>query len=296
MRNCPLCDGKGAGPAFPYATKWNGTEFHYIECGVCAATYVDPPPSEADLALLYAKENYHDQHYRTLELNAARASVSWLRSLCPQARTLLDFGCGTGAFLVAAREAGFDCIGVEYEEAARENAGRIAGVPVRSLAELEASGVRFDVVHLGDVLEHLIRPAELMKQLRGHLGSGGVFFVEGPLQRNASLVYWCAAGLKRLRRVLGIDRLATAPPTHILLTDRISQFDFFVQRLGYSPLRYELHETGWPYLAGGEPVRSAATFIRQFIGRSSIVLSWLTRRSVMGNRFRGAFRPSRQGR
>lgn len=60
----------------------------------------------------------------------------------------------------------------------------------REILELCACGLetpfqRFDAIHLGDVLEHLPHPASLLRELEP---LGGVFFIEGPLENNPSLV------------------------------------------------------------------------------------------------------------
>ena len=57
---------------------------------------------------------------------------------------------------------------------------------------MKASGRRYDIIYMGDVLEHLPAPAATLRDLDGLLAPGGLFFVEGPLEDNVSLVYYSA--------------------------------------------------------------------------------------------------------
>lgn len=294
MRSCPLCGGSGNGSAFPYATHWNGKRFDYVACGDCATTYVDPVPTQDDFAVMYAKENYHDVHYRTPDPGPARSSLRRIESFSAGRRSLLDFGCGMGGFLIAAKAAGFDCVGVEYEDAARKAAQANSGCRVCSLDELKKLGATFDIIHLGDVLEHLPDPKALVTELRVLLSPGGFFFVEGPLQKNASLVYWSASIFKYLRRALYLDRPGILPPTHLLLADRLSQRRFFTDCLGFECLLYELDESGWPFLSetGGWP-QTPSALVKHLIALASITVSKsFPHFGMFGNRFVGLFKPA----
>lgn len=298
MRACPLCGGPGAGWAFPYATVWNGKRFGYFACRDCPTTYVDPVPSSEDFAAMYAKENYHDVHYRVPDSRPAARSLARVRPYLGQCRSILDFACGMGGFLIGAKAAGLDAFGVEYDPDVRKAAQANSGCPVVALEEVEKSQTTFDVIHLGDVLEHLPEPKPLMLRLQGLLKPGGVFFAEGPLQRNASLVYWSSAGFKMIRRGLGIDRDGSAPPTHLLLSDRNSQRRFFTDAVGLECRFYEIEESGWPYLAETEGwARRADPLVRHLIALAAIQLSRVnTRRcGVFGNRFIGIFQPRPAG-
>ena len=293
MGPCLLCGGDALGPAFPWATRWNGKEFRYLECGLCRATFVDPLPSDEDFRLMYAGENYHDIHYQTLDSTQFEKTLARVRPLLSQTRDVLDYGCGIGGFLVAAAQAGMRSHGVEFDAAARERAKKNTGIEVHVPQALARLGLKFDLIHLGDVLEHLPDPKAVFLRLRSLLNPGGLFLVEGPLQRNASPVFWCSAGVKRLRRALGVDRPGSSPPTHLVLTDRMSQKKFFTETLSYECLFYELDETGWPYIAGPLVWRSPAALVKRLIGYSAIALSALRPPAsrFLGNRFVGVFRP-----
>lgn len=293
MRNCPLCNSGGSGPAFPYKTVWNGKEFNYIKCSTCGATFVDPIPDDADFSVMYAKENYHDVYAGEIDLETYKGSITKMMRYSKIGKSLLDFGCGVGGFLRAAKEMGFQGCGIEYDPKVREEAGKNAGVPVYSLEELKASGQRFDIIHLGDVLEHIAGLKAVMDELRALLAKDGIFFIEGPLQSNASMVYWVASGVKAMKRIIGMDTPGNAAPTHLIMTNKRAQRHFFTNVLGYRCIHYEIYETGWPYLSKGIINDSFGVLIKRFIGRLAVTMSRMEAwdDKILGNRFLGIFQP-----
>lgn len=290
---CMLCGGASAGPAFPYATRWGGSRFTYVECAECRCTFVTPVPTPAQFEAMYRKTAYHDVHYEGLEIPAdTHDAVTMLSRHVPAGSRLLDFGCGNGAFIQAAAAAGYVCHGIELDEEARISAARNSGCPVRSLEATVAAGDRYRVIHLGDVLEHLPDPAATLRALETLLDRDGVFFVEGPIEKQRSPVRWTAAGLKRLRRAFGNNQEGEIPPFHLTLTDWRCQRRFFEVIAGYVCVDHRIRETGWPYLhtvAGAAPSWGAR--IRKGIGVVAVAAANLLPALGLGNRFQAVLKP-----
>jgi 2-polyprenyl-3-methyl-5-hydroxy-6-metoxy-1,4-benzoquinol methylase len=104
------------------------------------------------------------------------------------ARRVLDLGCGTGALGAhLKRRSGCEVVGVtSSEEEARLAAGRLEAVLVCDLNDFEAGSLgEFDCIVCSHVLEHLTRPEELLRRLRGSLSAGGVLVVALP-----NVLYW----------------------------------------------------------------------------------------------------------
>lgn len=98
-----------------------------------------------------------------------------LLELVPKGGRLLEIGCATGFLLRAARERGFDVVGVEMSEWASGIARDRFGLDVRT-SRLEQAGLEaesFDVVVLADVIEHLTDPARTVGEIRKVLKPGG---------------------------------------------------------------------------------------------------------------------------
>lgn len=290
-RRCPLCDGQPTGETFPYRSRWEDREYTYLRCGGCGTAYLDPLPSEAVLSALYAPESYFASDDPTaLDPAGHRPSIDLLTRLPGSRSKLLDFGCGNGAFMVAAHAAGFDVSGIEYTADGIASVRRATGLPVDDLHSAISKGTRFDVVHLGDVLEHVPQPFDLMRTLERLLAPDGLFFIEGPLQNNASIVQIATVVAKGIRRRLGRDRIPTYPPYHLLLTHASAQKAFFTDRLGYRALLFDVLENGWPY-RGQARTGGIGGITKEGIALAAVLGArvQLPRWPVLGNRFQGLF-------
>lgn len=89
---------------------------------------------------------------------------------------LLDFGCGWGGFLKAAKSFGFDAVGVDRSTARIEG----AGVPVFPSLQAIEQREKFHAITLFEVLEHLDEPAAVLNELADHIVPGGVLVLETP--------------------------------------------------------------------------------------------------------------------
>lgn len=145
--------------------------------------------------------------------------------------TLLDVGCGTGGFLLRAREAGWTVRGLELNpvnvQMANQRLG--GGVDGASLYDWSPDGAGFDAITLWDVLDHLVDPALAVRQLHAWLQPGGVLIVR---VRNA---WWHVTVLRLYERCGWLFRmlgLVKAPAV--------------VHRYGFTlpPLLKVLHEAG----------------------------------------------------
>ncbi|MEA3062729.1 MAG: hypothetical protein QOJ94_2510 [Sphingomonadales bacterium] len=292
---CLLCDGEATALTFPYGTHWNGGDFDYRRCRRCGASVLDPLPGPEDFARMYRASEYHDAFYEDLNEPTPTALASVAHGLRAGGR-ILDFGCGNGAFMATASAAGFICQGVELDPDTRARAAANSGCPVGSLEEVEAAGVRYDAIHLGDVLEHLPDPAGIMARLRPLLAGAGVFFIEGPLEDNASPVYYASRLFGAAKKVLGRAVRGAYPPYHLYRTGAGAQRRFFEDRLGWTVTSFQVFETGWPYLNPGDnPLRpgSAGKLARMAIGGFARALAGGARPLGLpiGNRFAALVRP-----
>ena len=292
VRDCPICGGNAAGLTFPYATQWNGKLFSYFACASCKATFVDPAPNDADFALMYSKANYHDEHYSRVAAENYRASIQLLKKQAPQVHSLLDFGCGNGAFITAGHQEGLECAGVEMDAATIDFAKVNSGCPVDTLEATRASGRTFDCIHLGDVLEHLPQPSVLLHELEGLLAPCGLFFIEGPLENNPSPVAAMAQFFGNAKRRLGDKKPGTHKPTHLFRVDATNQRAFFTNVMGYGERYFAVYETGWPYYEQGASWRWSPGFvIKQSIGHVARALGGkaVPGGGTFGNRFAGLY-------
>ena len=118
-----------------------------------------------------------------------------------------------GYFLDYVRGEGYRVSGLEYSAFGTEAARTRFGLDVRqgSLDTARLAEGAYDVVFLGDVLEHMVNPLEELRRIRRLLKPGGVVAAEVPAQFNAIV----GRGAVVLYRLTGHERRMGLPPYHV---------------------------------------------------------------------------------
>lgn len=147
-----------------------------------------PQPSLDKLPSYYESEDYisHTDSKRTLfeklyhlvKTNALKNKVALITKENPKKGNLLDIGAGTGDFLTQAKNAGWNCIGIEPNEKAK-NISISKGVSfTNTLEELENNS--FDVITMWHVLEHVPDLENQIKTLKRLLKPNGTIIIAVP--------------------------------------------------------------------------------------------------------------------
>jgi SAM-dependent methyltransferase len=285
VRACPLCGGEASRKAFPYAIEFSDQVFRYYRCNNCRSVFVNPIPDEQSFANMYDKAIYHDTHYGDVDSVAYAQSVSLLRRYISPGSSVLDYGCGIGLFLKEAKHQGFQSYGIEFDSSAASVASEFSGCTVSSLAGLDSQALdqRFDVIHIGDVLEHLPDPFCTLSSILQWLKPHGLLFVEGPLETNPSPVYWAARMFGGVKHRLRPSEIGAGVPTHLFRTSAPAQSRFFRQRFpALRPLFWQVLESGWPYAEGN--------WIKRGVAAAAITLGGRTFAGIqLGNRFQALY-------
>ena len=175
---CNYCKSDEATPLFAKKDKFSISkdDFTVVRCNNCGLKYINPRPSEEDIADFYP-ETYSWKE--TLEANSK--ITAFIRKLEKTYRyhllrfeakkvieqsgktsgKLLDVGCGAGDRLDIFRKIGFETYGVEISKSA-EYAQRHMDLNVKQgdLFEANYPDSFFDVITLYNVLEHTHNPQE----------------------------------------------------------------------------------------------------------------------------------------
>jgi SAM-dependent methyltransferase len=124
-----------------------------------------------------------------------------------------EIGCGMGYFLEYARQQGFSVSGIEYAELGVRTCREKFGLSVEqsSIEAFPAQPNRFDVIFMGDVLEHLVEPLEMLTKSRLMLRPSGVIALEVPSMFNSLVGRGAVLGY----RTLGIRKKMPLPPYHV---------------------------------------------------------------------------------
>lgn len=181
---CAVCAAEAERPAPIMRAAPPGRPFDLVECRSCGVVQQFPRYNAAELAGLYGPQYYvfaESESHRW-----ARAVQQYVVHLAHQedrpGRRLLDLGCAMGHLAVLARERGWRVTGLDISAEAVSEAARRFGLDVRAgtLASHLQTLHRFDVILMGDVLEHVPAPAALVRHVHHALVPGGVLCIDTP--------------------------------------------------------------------------------------------------------------------
>jgi 2-polyprenyl-3-methyl-5-hydroxy-6-metoxy-1,4-benzoquinol methylase len=169
--SCPAC-------RIVLVPRFEKNELTYRGCPGCGGAFADVPEGEP--------ARYHDylpELTKTLP-EATRKRYGETLDLLEPFRTsgrLLDVGCGAGWFVEAAAARGWQAEGTEVSRAAVDF-GKARGLRVHQ-GIIKDAGVApgsLDVVSLFEVLEHVVRPGELLRECAAILRPGGALYLTTP--------------------------------------------------------------------------------------------------------------------
>jgi 2-polyprenyl-3-methyl-5-hydroxy-6-metoxy-1,4-benzoquinol methylase len=178
---------------------------NYYQNPVKSSTYQIDYSTEENLErslkiqLLY--EFIHSHLSESLESNSNNSSVSI------QSKKFLDVGCGEGFVLKFFKDSGWEIVGVDFSTHGIRTKNPelesfiIQGDVYEELNSLKEKSSKFNVIFLGNILEHVLDPIALIDQLKKLLEKHGLLVITVPndfsdLQRfllNNNLVneeYW----------------------------------------------------------------------------------------------------------
>ena len=224
MTTCPLCQEQGSRD-FPIYYEFDRKRYDAKQCSRCSFVFLEPRLTAEELNLLYSDEYFlHDgadfgAHAATdYETAAVKGSVKfpeilgWIRRFKPSG-TFFEVGCGMGYFLHYAREHGYTVSGIEYARLGVQTCREKFGLQVEqdSFENLIVKPEQYDVIFMGDVLEHLIQPLEMTRKAHSMLRSSGIVAVEVPSMFNSITGRLAVGGLRTLRR----KKKMGMPPYHV---------------------------------------------------------------------------------
>ncbi|CAH0354126.1 bifunctional 2-polyprenyl-6-hydroxyphenol methylase/3-demethylubiquinol 3-O-methyltransferase UbiG [Aquabacterium sp. CECT 9606] len=198
--------------------------FDVIDCAECKFKHVIPIPTEEELEKAYRHEYYTQE--KPLYLERYRQDLEWWntvytrryelleQNLSDGARSILDIGSGPGFFLLNGQQRGWRVKGIEPSIEAATHSQKL-GLDVENIFFSEETAPTlgtFDVINMGEVLEHIPAPADLLKLAHSKLNVNGLICIIVPNDFNPFQ--------EALEGHLGFSPWWVAPPHHI------NYFDF----------------------------------------------------------------------
>jgi len=165
-----------------------GHSVTYVVCKGCGLMFQFPMATDEQCRELYSG-TYRDEALNDAGLrfdqNRAAVVAKWLDGYLGSSgagRRALDIGCGSGAYLLALRERGWDVRGMEPQDQWADLARQRFGLPVTTgfYGAQSYPDQSFDLVLMSHVIEHLPDPRPALAAVRRHLTPGGRLFVGTP--------------------------------------------------------------------------------------------------------------------
>ena len=228
-------------------------EFRLLRDETIDLVFTFPQPVEEKLATYYESEDYishtdgkrslFEKAYQFVKNIALKRKLKLINELQSSKGLLLDIGTGTGDFLSQAKQNGWQIIGVEPNEKARNIALQKGVTYIGHTSELEDHSV--DVVTMWHVLEHVPDVNAQIKELKRLLKPAGTIVIAVPnfnsYDANYYGKFWAAYDVPRhlwhFSR-LSIEKLFEREKLQLLET-RPMFFDSF-----YVSLLSEKYKTG----------------------------------------------------
>ncbi len=221
---CPLCQ-KDVSLDFPIYYEFQQKRYQAKQCSSCSFVFLDPRLTAEELHSLYSDEyflhngaDFGAHSASDYETAAIKGSVKfleilgWIRRFKPSG-DFFEIGCGMGYFLDYARRAGYSVSGIEYAQLGVRTCREKFGLDVKqsSLEEYSPNPNRYDVIFMGDVLEHLVQPLEMLAKTHTMLKPSGIIALEIPSMFNSLAGRAAVAGY----RLLNIRKKMALPPYHV---------------------------------------------------------------------------------
>jgi trans-aconitate methyltransferase len=200
--NCPICK-KGEFTDYLRCKDYtvSNETFSIVECKSCGFKFTNPIPEIKNLGNYYKSEDYisHSNTKKGLISRLYHAVRSYtlkkkvqLVSAHVSRGTLLDYGCGTGMFLKACKEAGWKTLGMEPDSGARLLASEMELNVFPDKTELNKSLQNGDLnaITLWHVLEHVTDLEETLTFFWEKLNAQGILIIAVPNHKSSDAKHY----------------------------------------------------------------------------------------------------------
>lgn len=186
FRNCVCCSSEKLFCIYSYDSNF------LLNCQNCGLYFFSDAPSDKELSNYYKttyskihqkqlhdllKENYDSGFFKTL----SNSLKNYHGQISIENPKILDYGCGHGFFLKAAKENSFDTYGVEYDDEVSKFNENELKLKMLSNGDIEnTSDNTFDIIRMNHSLEHLPHPDIILKTLFKKLKPNGIIVISSP--------------------------------------------------------------------------------------------------------------------
>ncbi len=230
--HCIVCSSKIL-KEVPFGYNFKNKWLQAFECKTCKMIFIFPQPNELELKELYLEDYFESGDYRCGhakncfdEDEETIVNHNLINKVCKikSSGNFLDIGCAGGHFLNAIRKRGFNPFGVELSKYAAENAIEKFNLNIK-IGDLFSSQFEknfFDVIYLGDVLEHIPNPNDFLNEINRIAKNDCLVVILCPTQTNSILsrIGFLVFSLLNKKATVNL------PPYHLLEFRPISMKNF----------------------------------------------------------------------
>jgi SAM-dependent methyltransferase len=248
---CPLC-GACRNQDSWLDLEFRETAFKYRECLECGSLFCSPMPDIEMLGHMY-DSGYGGEAGSYGEDTSLEKFAQVLSFVGTQEKgVFVDYGCGDGKLLVKLNELGWNVLGIDFNP---EYASGVRERGIEVIGHEQTTDVKADVLHLGDVLEHLTDLDRDVPKILQLLKNGGYLIAHGPLEGNRNLFYRALKLGKQTKK-----RPTQMPPFHVTLATTRGQKELF-RRNGLDEVVFDEKEIAFPapYSLSRSDLRSVRT-------------------------------------
>ncbi len=212
--------------------------YDLYNCQTCGLVFVHPQPQSDFLKdKVYSYESGYQSNKKGDFANKPKdrkiREIFDILAEMNKEGNLLDVGCSSGEFMHYAELEGFTSFGVELNRRTAEVAkGHGLNVFNGYLHDAKYEDEFFDVIFLGDVIEHVPSPRALIEECSRVLKRGGVMVISTP---NLDC-FWSASTFK-LFKTFNIPWSSVTPPYHLF------QFSFGNLYRLMREYKYHIHDS-----------------------------------------------------
>lgn len=210
MNNCPYCKSTHTSLVLETQDYFLTQEkFNILTCQTCLLTYTSPRPALEKIGSYYESEQYISHNdsksgiigaiYKMVR-KYALFNKEKLISKYTAGKVILDFGCGSGAFLNYLNKKDWKVTGVEYDDKTRDRLISETQLKVDKDTSKLTKGT-FDIITTWHVLEHVYELQETLENLNSLLKPSGKLIIAVPNHKSHDAKtfgkYWAALDVPR---------------------------------------------------------------------------------------------------
>jgi len=211
---CPFCQSGNIQKKFTVKDYTvSGETFAVYQCNHCGGAFTQDVPAQEAIGAYYASESYISHSdtqqglinrlYHLVRNSTLLQKRNLVKAITGKDKgTIVDIGCGTGAFLNTMQQAGWKITGLEPDETARKNAQQLYKInPLSSPEIFNLPQNNYDAITMWHVLEHVHQLHEYVEQIKNLLKKDGRLVVAVPNYTSADAAqyqqYWAAYDVPR---------------------------------------------------------------------------------------------------